>query len=359
MKKLSAALLIYLGLASAALAQTAFTMPPPGGVTVVGVQVVTTCGTASGLVNNGIAYLAMNTSGQLCTNASGGGGGAATIADGADVAEGATTDAAATAGSTGTISAKLRLATSQLASLSVVGSGVQATAQRTTLATDSPGIVALGQTTKAASVPVAIASDQIGANTAANSLPITVGPALLGSYCMGANSGTMAAGLAGNAPVFSFRYGAANLAIIRKITAEADDITTAFVAGAAKFDLIAARSFTASDTGGTAGTLTTNNGKLRTSFATTGISDFRIASTATLTAGTRTLDAQPLASVEFAVSTAIDAGLLPTTDLFRPAIGESPLVLAQNEGFVLQATVPGTGTWVFSARVCWDEVSAF
>src|SRR6266481_6335678 len=112
-------------------------------------------------------------------------------------------------------------------------------------------------------------------------------------------------------------------------------------------------------TNATGGTLTTNNGKLRTSFATTGVSDFRIASTATLTAGTRTLDAQPLASVEFAVSTAIDAGLLPTTDLFRPAIGESPLVLAQNEGFVLQATVPGTGTWVFSARVCWDEVSAF
>src|SRR5258706_10449189 len=74
MKKLSAALLIYLGLANAALAQTAFTMPPPGGVTVVGVQVVTTCGVASGLVNNGIAYLAMNTSGQLCTNAAGGGG---------------------------------------------------------------------------------------------------------------------------------------------------------------------------------------------------------------------------------------------------------------------------------------------
>src|SRR6266403_2036985 len=163
-----------------------------------------------------------------------------------------------------------------------VGSGVQATALRTTLATDSPGIVTLGQTTKSASVPVAIASDQLGANTAANSLPLTVGPALLGSYCMGANSGTMAAGLAGGAPVFSFRYGAANLAIIRKVTAEADDITTAFVAGAAKFDLIAARSFTASDTGGTAGTLTTNNGKLRTSFATTGVSDFRIASTATL-----------------------------------------------------------------------------
>lgn len=41
-----------------------------------------------------------------------------------------------------------------------VGSGVQATAERVTLATDSPGIVTLGQTTKSASVPVTIASDQ-------------------------------------------------------------------------------------------------------------------------------------------------------------------------------------------------------
>lgn len=42
----------------------------------------------------------------------GAGGGPVTIADGADVAEGSTTDAAATAGSTGTVSGKLRFLTS-------------------------------------------------------------------------------------------------------------------------------------------------------------------------------------------------------------------------------------------------------
>ena len=65
----------------------------------------------------------------------GGGGGAVTIADGADVAEGSTTDAAATAGGTGTVSAKLRRISAQLPA-------------------------ALGQTTMSASQPVAIASDQ-------------------------------------------------------------------------------------------------------------------------------------------------------------------------------------------------------
>lgn len=44
----------------------------------------------------------------------GGGGGASTIADGADVNAGTTTDAAATAGGTGTISAKLRRISTQL-----------------------------------------------------------------------------------------------------------------------------------------------------------------------------------------------------------------------------------------------------
>lgn len=49
----------------------------------------------------------------------GGGGGASavTVADGADVAQGATTDAASTAGGTGTLSAKLRLITTQLGAL--------------------------------------------------------------------------------------------------------------------------------------------------------------------------------------------------------------------------------------------------
>src|SRR6266403_3482568 len=94
MKRLSTALLLFLGLASAALAQTKFTLPPPAGIFLGGYQVVTTCGTASGLAAGNLAFGAMDTTGAICTNATGGGGGggAATIANGADVAEGSTTD---------------------------------------------------------------------------------------------------------------------------------------------------------------------------------------------------------------------------------------------------------------------------
>jgi hypothetical protein len=51
--------------------------------------------------------------------------GAATIVDGGDVCEGAIADAAATAGSTGTISAKLRRATAQLVALGAVGDAAE------------------------------------------------------------------------------------------------------------------------------------------------------------------------------------------------------------------------------------------
>lgn len=64
-------------------------------------------------------YLSFDLAGALRVSSSGGGGGAVTIADGADVTEGAIADAASTAGGVGTISAKLRLMTTQLGSLGV------------------------------------------------------------------------------------------------------------------------------------------------------------------------------------------------------------------------------------------------
>lgn len=78
----------------------------------------------------------------------GGGGGpttAVTIANGVDVTQGATGDAAATAGSTGTISAKLRLLTAQINTLLGIIAQLPAT---------------LGQLTSANSLSVVIANDQ-------------------------------------------------------------------------------------------------------------------------------------------------------------------------------------------------------
>lgn len=69
----------------------------------------------------------------------GGGGGAVTVADGADVALGAVADAAATQGGTGTVSAKLRLATSQLNSISTAQT---AGTQKTQIVDGSGNVIA-------------------------------------------------------------------------------------------------------------------------------------------------------------------------------------------------------------------------
>lgn len=74
-------------------------------------------------------YLSFDLSGNLRTTGSGGGGGGAvTIADGADVTEGAIADAASSAGGVGTLSAKLRLMTTQLGTINTtLGTPIQTT----------------------------------------------------------------------------------------------------------------------------------------------------------------------------------------------------------------------------------------
>ncbi len=191
---------------------------------------------------------------------------------------------------------------------------------------------------------------------------ITVGD-VIGSYMMSVVSGTMAAGLAANSPIVSWRWGGGNpsAALVKKIVIDADNAGTAFAAGTAEFDLFVARGFSASDTGGTAATITGNNGKLRTQFPTTLLADFRAAGTATLTAGTRTLDATPLNRLiaGIPVTTVSYEIINPYTPIFDARVSEQPLICANNEGFVIQASVPATGTWSFSCAVYWDEVLAY
>jgi hypothetical protein len=98
------------------------------------------------------------------TGGGGGGGGAVTVADAADVAQGAIADASVVAGATGTISAKLRRISADIGSL--LSSGIKATNFPTTadtnsgnksastlrvvLATDQPALTAALKTTVSA-----------------------------------------------------------------------------------------------------------------------------------------------------------------------------------------------------------------
>lgn len=189
--------------------------------------------------------------------------------------------------------------------------------------------------------------------------PLDVGA--LGSYAGAWTTGTIAAGMASNGAIFSCRWtNASNLLLLRKLTFAMASLGTAFTAGIGVAKLIVARNFTGSDSGGTASVPTGNSQKRRTSFGTTLIGDLRVASTAALTAGTRTLDGAELNNLLFAVGTVANTVYCATQPLWSPDFsGEWPLVLAQNEGFLVQATVPATGTWQAQVSMEWSEVASF
>ena len=113
--------------------------------------------------------------------------------------------------------------------------------------------------------------------------------------------------------------------------------------------------------------MTGNNQKLRTSMGTSLVNDIGISTTGALTAGTKTLDTQDLGGVQFgigtgAITTALNLNIIPLTEILNiDASNDHPLVLAQNEGFVIRSGVifPATMTWAFTVNVSWAEVAAY
>lgn len=192
----------------------------------------------------------------------------------------------------------------------------------------------------------------------ASPYPLDYGSGGIFQHC--GKSGVIAAGLAANSPIYSFRWTATLLALIKRIRLNAWTTGTGFTAGIATFDLFAARSFTAQYAGGIAADLSAENNQMRTNMSASaaGIS---YANTAALTGGTLTLDAAPFDSRTVTAPTTANTPLStpqPLT-LFERLNGEHPLMLVTNEGFVIRATVPATGTWQFAITTEWDEVAIY
>ena len=164
-------------------------------------------------------------------------------------------------------------------------------------------------------------------------------------YSIGAQSGLLT-GVAAAGALFSFRNLAATPVAVRRVGV-GFIATTGFTA-AQKLDwgLIVARSFSASDTLGTAIALTGNNGKMRSALATITAVDCRIATTTALTAGTKALDTNHLSQIAaYAAAAGVGVLLAPSaSNLLQHDTGDYPLVLAQNEGFNIQnITAMGAG----------------
>lgn len=192
-------------------------------------------------------------------------------------------------------------------------------------------------------------------------LPGTIG-ASGGRYRMTARTGlaTVLSAHTSSAGHFAqFRWGSTTKsAIIERIEIDAAMITDFTTLQRFALAAFFARAFTAAGSGGAALTLTTNNGKLRTSHATTALSEFRVATTADLTAGTHTLDANPFLVAESGQpSDGATVGNNRLGAVFDAKVN-GPIVLAQDEGLVFSNLVlmGAAGTAGIAVTVDWREV---
>lgn len=190
----------------------------------------------------------------------------------------------------------------------------------------------------------------------------------LGYYGIGMVSGTIAAAIGANSELFQFRWtDATRFAVIYRLVCSAGLNVAATAARLFALRAAIARSWSADGSGGTAATMTGNNQKLRTSMGTSLVGTIRMATTAALGAGTKTLDAQDIAAMATGIGTgAITAGsnlkIFDQQNLLNiDAITDHPIILAQNEGFTIRVgnAGPATMTWHLAAACQWAEVATF
>lgn len=199
---------------------------------------------------------------------------------------------------------------------------------------------------------------------------------LTGSFRLVVSTGAvtgLSARSATNGHVFSWRWAdtSSTRCFVRYVGARFT-LTTAYgTPQETGLDMIMARSYTASHTSQTAvdtGSTVANTNKLLTKFATSKMATaglVRISSTSTLTAGTHTFDANPISIMtgwsgaigdQIPVASARTHG--PFGTLFDARIGDRPpIVLAQDEGFVLRNVIAMGATGVGRWDICveWDE----
>lgn len=195
-------------------------------------------------------------------------------------------------------------------------------------------------------------------------------PEAVGYFQLGAVSGNLTnTTVVANGSLFSMRWAPGNgkLAVIRRVTVNFVQTIGWTAAAAQPVGLYIARSWTVSDSGGTAITVAANTNKMRTSndpslFAAP--SDVRVSTTATLTAGTRTLDTNPISVGLLAASQVAAASAnypQQTIVLHDVNTGDHPIVLDNNEGIVLNNMVvwPAAANGLISVNVEWFESNSY
>lgn len=201
----------------------------------------------------------------------------------------------------------------------------------------------------------------------------------LGHYRAVLTTGTIGAGAGALSEVVQMRWvDATRVCVVFGVNVlEFYNVATAWTAGRFLFDVVRSTAWTVDGTGG--GAVAVTDPQLQMRSATMGASlfstGFRLATTAALGAGTKVLDTLPLGATYGRVDAVAVKHHIPQSNVVTTAspaaglgiellsidlaTGEHPLVLAQNEGISIRATVPATGTWAAAFLVKWAELTAF
>lgn len=183
------------------------------------------------------------------------------------------------------------------------------------------------------------------------------------AYAVSAVTGALATATVGE--ILQFRWsdtGTLRRIRILAVTMSAAVGATGFTAGPVAFSLSVARAWTAAGTGGTTLTLTGNNQKLRSSqnptLFNTGGGEIRVATTAALGAGTKTIDANGISSIMGSAGAAGTLVVAPGSALWQDFVTPygQPIVLAHQEGLSIATTVlPATGSLTAAFNIFWAE----
>lgn len=180
---------------------------------------------------------------------------------------------------------------------------------------------------------------------------------------------TAAAAFAANSNLAAFRFtDPTNFAVILRVWVSAQVVTAVTAQRVDALNLFVARGYTARDaTNATAISFANpNTNKLRSTMGTTLMTagNFDVASAAAgVSAGTKTVDANPVSFLGLSGSAAIaGVGTGASGDLYKwDRLGQHPITLSQNEGILVQwgATALATGTATLTVGIEWAEVAAF
>lgn len=189
---------------------------------------------------------------------------------------------------------------------------------------------------------------------------------IYGQYSASVRTGIIAAGITNDAELLQLRWRPADIskrAYIRKILVDAAVTTTYFAAGVpVQVELLKCTGWTAAGSGGAAIDPGAANRRGPSTMKATEVvaDDWRVATTAGLTAGTKTIATPAIAfQLSGAPITSSLSGQIfpPNTQLFQADMcnGEHPIELVYEEGLIVRCRAPATGTWAATFKIEWDE----